>query len=99
SVTIDVSLKKIVDDPSDPKSAYWQVSVADRGPGIPEERKQQIFLGSQRMTTSEPGRGMGLGLSIVKSLVNLYGGRIWVEDRVPRDHTKGSVFKVKLPAA
>jgi len=98
-VKIDVSLKKLVDDPSNPRSAYWQVSVADRGPGISDDRKQQIFLGSQRLATSEPGKGMGLGLSIVRSLVNLYGGRIWVEDRVPGDHTKGSVFKVKLPAA
>jgi signal transduction histidine kinase len=99
NVVIDVSLKKIIDDSTDPRSVYWQVSIADRGPGIPDDRKQEIFLGSQRLTRAEPGRGMGLGLSIVRSLVSLYGGRIWVEDRVPGDHTKGSVFNIKLPAA
>jgi signal transduction histidine kinase len=41
---------------------------------------------------------MGLGLYLVKSLVESYGGRVWVEDREPGDHTKGAKFVVMLPA-
>jgi len=44
-------------------------------------------------------KGFGLGLSIVKSIVDKFGGRIWVEDRVGGDFTKGTVFKIKLPKA
>lgn len=99
NVMIDVSINRVVDDPTNPMDSYWQVSIADRGPGIPDDRKKEIFLGSQRLLPSEPGRGMGLGLSIVRSLVNLYGGRIWVKDRVPGDYSRGSVFVVKLPSA
>jgi signal transduction histidine kinase len=41
---------------------------------------------------------MGLGLYLVKTLVDSYGGRVWVEDRVPGDRTKGARFVVMLPA-
>lgn len=42
--------------------------------------------------------GSGLGLYLVKSLVDSYGGRVWLEDRVKRDHRKGARFVVMLPA-
>jgi len=44
-------------------------------------------------------KGFGLGLSIVRTLVDKFGGEIWVEDRARGDFTKGSVFKIKLPRA
>jgi signal transduction histidine kinase len=40
---------------------------------------------------------MGPGLYLVKSLVDSYGGRVWPEDRVRADHTKGAKFVVMLP--
>ncbi len=43
-------------------------------------------------------KGMSLGLYLVKSLVDSYGGKVWVEDRVSGDHTKGARFAVLLPA-
>lgn len=42
-------------------------------------------------------KGSGLGLSIVKSIVERYNGRIWVEDRVKNGLRRGSVFIVLLP--
>jgi signal transduction histidine kinase len=42
-------------------------------------------------------KGIGLGLYLVKSLVESYDGQVWVEDRVPGDHTKGARFVVMLP--
>ncbi len=58
--------------------------------------KDKIFNRLQRGETN--ARGMGLGLYLVKSLVESYNGKVWVEDRVQGDHTKGSRFVVMLPA-
>jgi signal transduction histidine kinase len=72
------------------------VSVADRGRGIPDELKQEVF---ERFNRAPKKKGTGLGLHIVKTLTSRYHGRVWVEDRVPGDHSKGAVFKVELPSA
>ena len=42
---------------------------------------------------------MGMGLSLVKTIVDKYGGKIWVEDRVNGDYTKGSIFVIVLNEA
>jgi signal transduction histidine kinase len=73
----------------------WTVHIADHGPGIPDARKKAIF---ERMSGGST-RGAGLGLSIVRLIVDKLGGRIWVEDRVPGDPSKGSVFVVQLRKA
>ncbi|BAI61619.1 putative histidine kinase [Methanocella paludicola SANAE] len=74
---------------------YCRVMVEDNGPGIPDDFKDRIFNRMLRGTTK--AKGMGLGLYLVKSLVESYGGRVWVEDRVSGDHTKGARFVVMLP--
>ena len=67
-----------------------RVSIADNGPGISEEHKEQIFQeGSKGLESS----GTGVGLFLVKTLVDRYRGTIWVEDNEPT----GSVFVVELP--
>lgn len=63
------------------------VAVADDGPGIPDAMKPLIFDRFQRGSANRTGKG--LGLYIVKTLVERYGGRVWAEDRVAGDHTKG----------
>jgi len=73
------------------------VSVADEGPGVPDDDKERVF---QRFYQSEAGRavrgrGVGLGLSICQAIVDEHGGAIWVADNEPR----GSVFNVLIPAA
>jgi len=42
-------------------------------------------------------RGMGLGLSLVKKIIESYHGQIWVEDRVKGDSTRGSNFVLLIP--
>jgi PAS domain S-box-containing protein len=75
---------------------YNRFTVEDNGPGIPDELKIRIFSRLQRGNTK--AKGMGLGLYLVKSLIDSYGGKVWAEDRVPGDHTKGAKFVVMLPA-
>ncbi|MGA9140123.1 MAG: PAS domain S-box protein [Methanocella sp.] len=75
---------------------YCTVSIEDNGPGIPDLMKSVIFDRFRRGDTK--AQGSGLGLYLVKSLVESYGGRAWVEDRVKGDYTKGAKFVVMLPA-
>jgi signal transduction histidine kinase len=74
---------------------FCRINVEDNGPGIPDRMKRQIF---DRLNNGILPRGKGLGLYLASTLVSDYDGRIWVEDRVPGDHTKGSRFVVLLPA-
>ncbi|MEW6231343.1 MAG: HAMP domain-containing sensor histidine kinase [Chloroflexota bacterium] len=69
----------------------WLVSVSDNGLGIPRDELEHIFDRFYRGT--EHKGGTGLGLSIAKSLIELHGGKIWVESKVG----KGSTFSVSLP--
>jgi len=79
------------------KGAYWVLAISDRGRGIPDDRKKVVF---ERYASGMSGmKGFGLGLSIVSAIVGRCGGRIWVEDRVKGDFSKGAVFKVRLPKA
>jgi len=76
---------------------YHKISLEDNGPGIPDKRKGEIFdrLSQVKMKTLRTGFGLGL----VKTLVESYSGRIWVEDRVPGDPARGCRFIVMLPEA
>jgi len=78
---------------------YWRVEVRDQGKGIPEERKPQLFQRFENLDTGMAAESHGLGLSVVKALVDRYQGKVWVEDRIKGDHTKGSIFVIMLPKA
>ena len=67
------------------------VSVADDGPGIPEEKLNRIF--ETFYTTKQ--HGSGLGLSIARTIVGIYGGKIWAENKVGG----GAMFRFTLPLA
>jgi len=60
-------------------------------------RKKIIFLEGHRH--EKGGKGMGLGLSLVSKIINSYGGKIWVEDKVKGEFSKGSNFILLLPEA
>jgi len=78
---------------------YWRVEVRDRGKGIPEERKPQLFQRFENLDTGMATESHGLGLSVVKALVDRYQGKVWVEDRIKGDPSKGSMFVIMLPKA
>jgi PAS domain S-box-containing protein len=71
---------------------YVRVRVADNGPGVSDDRKESIFGKGQKGLDSQ---GTGVGLYLVQSLVESYGGAVWVEDNEPT----GAVFVVELPVA
>jgi signal transduction histidine kinase len=74
-----------------------QVSVSDTGPGIPPDEKERIFAKFYQipeLNGANP-KGTGLGLAISKALVELHGGRIWVESGI----SGGSTFVFTLPAS
>jgi len=68
------------------------VRVADNGPGVPDDRKEAVFGRGEKGLRST---GTGLGLYLVDTLVDSYGGRVRVEDNDP----EGAVFVVELPLA
>jgi signal transduction histidine kinase len=79
------------------KDNEWvQVSVADTGPGIPREEEDRIFDKFYQISQVDQrkSRGTGLGLAISKALVQMHGGKIWVESEM----TRGSIFSFTLPA-
>ncbi|MFW9996111.1 MAG: PAS domain S-box protein [Candidatus Odinarchaeota archaeon] len=70
------------------------MKVTDYGKGIPEDRREDIF---DRFTEfRKKGEGSGLGLHIVKTLVERYQGKIWIENRITGDHSKGTSFVIEL---
>ena len=68
------------------------VRIADDGPGIVSDRQEAVFGKGEKGIDSE---GTGLGLYLVQSLVDHYGGDVWIEDNEPR----GTVVVVELPVA
>ena len=67
------------------------VAVRDSGPGIDPSHLERVF---DAFHTTKPS-GMGMGLSICRSIINAHGGRLWAEANEPR----GTIFQFTLPAA
>jgi PAS domain S-box-containing protein len=76
----------------DDDGSRWRVSVTDSGEGIPDADKEKVFLRFERLR-KEGVKGTGLGLAIARRIVDLHGGRIWVEDAPAR----GARFCVTIP--
>jgi signal transduction histidine kinase len=76
-------------------NGHFNVSVVDTGPGIPEQEQTRIFDQFHQVDSSltKAKGGTGLGLAIAKQIVEMHGGRIWVESTVG----KGSTFQMELP--
>jgi len=80
------------------------VRVVDNGPGIPDNRKAAVFGKGEAGLDSH---GTGIGLYLVKTLVESYGGDVWIEDRerqdssqsLTDDQSSGTAFVVELPLA
>lgn len=71
----------------------WKMSVADNGPGIEERHFEKIFQLFQTLAPRDRVESTGVGLSLVKKIIELYGGEVWVESMVG----EGSTFFFTLP--
>ncbi len=80
-----------------PVAGFLQISVSDTGIGIPSDKFDTIFTSFAQVdsSTAREYGGTGLGLAVTKQLVELHGGKIWVESEVG----KGSTFYFTLPLA
>jgi signal transduction histidine kinase len=65
------------------------VTISDSGPGLPQANPERVF---EAFYTTKPS-GLGLGLSICRSIVETHGGRLWAAPNEPR----GAVFCMMLP--
>jgi signal transduction histidine kinase len=66
------------------------VSVRDSGPGVAPEDRERIF---ESFYTTKSG-GVGIGLSICRSIIDAHGGRLWAD----ADELRGAIFRFTLPA-
>lgn len=73
---------------------YWKFRVADNGPGIEEKHFTKIFQIFQTLSPRDEFESTGVGLTVVRKIIEMYGGRIWVESKVG----DGSTFYFTLPA-
>ncbi len=92
---VKIDVKKISGRRETDHSDLMQVSVIDKGIGIPDECHQKVFEQFFQVDqgTARPYHGAGLGLFIAKSMVELHGGKIWF-DSVP---DKGTTFHFTIP--
>jgi signal transduction histidine kinase len=76
-------------------NGHFSMSVTDTGPGIPPEEQSRIFEQFHQVdsTNTNAKGGTGLGLAIAKQIVEMHGGRIWVESTLG----KGSTFRMEIP--
>jgi len=103
SVTIDISIGEEskgatdgapVQDP--PANPMMVISVTDQGPGIESQYRDRVFLPFyqiRRASDRSGGAGVGLGLPIARSLVEMHGGRMWVADA----DASGTTMRFTMP--
>ena len=75
----------LVEISSKETQSHWQFTIKDNGVGIPKEYHEKIFKIFQSIGNNQ--RSTGIGLSIVKKIIDLYEGKIWLESEVGQGTT------------
>ncbi len=75
------------------EDGYWKFRVSDNGPGIEEKYFSKIFQIFQTLKPRDEYESTGVGLTLVKKIIEMYGGKIWLESEVG----KGTTFYFTLP--
>jgi len=75
------------------EDGFWKFSISDNGPGIEEKYFDRIFRIFQTLSARDKFESTGIGLTVTKKIVQLYGGKIWLESKVG----EGSTFFFTLP--
>jgi signal transduction histidine kinase len=87
-VKIDIDLQNLDDE--------IQLDICDHGIGIPDDQKDQVF---DRFVKGSDYGYSGIGLSLVRELVNRYQGTIQVLDRIRGEPESGARFRITFPKA
>ena len=85
--------KPLIEIMVSPQGGEWQFAITDNGIGIAPQDFERVFVVFQRLHSRETYSGTGIGLSVVKKIVERHGGRIWVASAVG----KGTTFHFTLP--
>ena len=91
SVDIIIKISKEQQEGQD----FNKIEFIDNGIGIPDTHKEFTFKKGHK--EHKHGKGMGFGLTIVSRIIDSYNGKVWVEDRVKGDYSKGSNFVLLIP--
>jgi two-component system OmpR family sensor kinase len=89
--------KKVIISAKETNDGFVTVEVADNGPGVPPEEYGNIFQKFYQIDEYQTGqvKGVGLGLPLVKRVVDFHGGKVWVESKIG----EGSRFFFTLPVS
>ncbi len=90
-VEINIQISQYQDNSKD----YIKIEFIDNGEGIPDYKKKLIF--NREFSKEKSTIGMGLGLSLVKKVLESYKAEIAVEDKIPSDYSQGSKFIITFP--
>ncbi len=90
---VDVTVEGVTEG----QAKFWRISFSDYGKGIPDEEKEHIFDRFHRLDATV--KGTGLGLYVARFIAQAGGGRLWAEDRVRGEPTKGARMVVLLKRA
>jgi signal transduction histidine kinase len=74
---------------------FWKFSIADNGPGIEKQHWERIFKIFQTLAPRDEFESTGIGLTVVKKIAEMYGGKIWLESELG----KGTTFFWTFPKA
>ena len=75
------------------EEGFWKFSVSDTGPGIDQQHFEKIFRLFQTLQAKDQFESTGVGLTIAKKIIELYGGKIWLTSKA----SEGSTFYFTLP--
>ncbi|TXT58804.1 MAG: putative Histidine kinase [Promethearchaeota archaeon] len=92
----DIKIRIDVKKTKNKGNKWVKLEFSDNGIGIPDEKKGRIF--QKRPFRREYSSGMGLGLSLVKEILQLFNSKISVHDRVKGDFSEGSTFIIEIPS-
>ncbi|MBD3254926.1 MAG: PAS domain S-box protein [Candidatus Lokiarchaeota archaeon] len=90
-IKIEIYLSDIIKNGED----YLKIEFIDNGPGISEHQRKRIFKGGANQVRDM--RGVLLGFLLIERIVDSLNGKIWVENKVDDDYSKGSKFIILLP--
>jgi two-component system sensor kinase FixL len=81
------------------EESFWRFHVSDNGPGIAPKDFERIFKLFQTLTCRDDSESTGVGLTITRKIVELYGGKIWVESETGQGSTFFFTFPKRTTAA